>query len=67
MSVFIKLRRLLCAGHVIRMNDECIPKALQQTIYGKRAVGKPRKRWKMKYGRTLLVACNASMENKGQE
>jgi hypothetical protein len=28
------------------MNDECISKkALQQTIYGKRAVGKPRKRW----------------------
>jgi hypothetical protein len=28
------------------MNDERIPqKALQQTIYGKRAVGKPRKKW----------------------
>jgi hypothetical protein len=28
------------------MNDECIPKkALQQTIYGKIAVGKQRKRW----------------------
>jgi hypothetical protein len=28
------------------MNDERISKkALQQTIYGKRAVGKPRKRW----------------------
>jgi hypothetical protein len=45
-SVFIRLRRLQSAGHVIRMNDECIPKkVLQQTIYGKRAVGKPRKRW----------------------
>jgi hypothetical protein len=28
------------------MNDEHIPKkSLQQTIYGKTAVGKPRKRW----------------------
>jgi hypothetical protein len=28
------------------MKDECIPKkAVQQTIHGKRAVGKPRKRW----------------------
>jgi hypothetical protein len=44
-SVFIKLRRLQWAGHVIQMNDECIPKkALQQKIYGKRAVWKPRKR-----------------------
>jgi hypothetical protein len=45
-SVFIKLRRLQWAGHVIRMNDERITKkALQQTIYGKRAIRKPRKRW----------------------
>jgi hypothetical protein len=45
-SVFIKLRGLQYAGHVIRMNDEHMPKkALQQAIYGKRAVGKPRKRW----------------------
>jgi hypothetical protein len=45
-SLFIKLRRLQWAGHVMRMNDERIPKkALQQTVYGKRAVGKPRKRW----------------------
>jgi hypothetical protein len=45
MSVFTKLRRLQRAGHVIRMIDERVPKkALQQTIiYGKRAVGKPRK------------------------
>jgi hypothetical protein len=45
-SVFIKLRRLQWAGSMIRMNDERIPKkALQQTVYGKRAAGKPRKRW----------------------
>jgi hypothetical protein len=45
-SVFIKLRRLQWAGYVIRMNDKRIPKnALQQTIHGKRAAGKPRKRW----------------------
>jgi hypothetical protein len=45
-SVFIKLRRLQWAGHVIWMNDERIPKkGLQQIIYAKRAVGKPRKRW----------------------
>jgi hypothetical protein len=45
-SVFIKLRTLQWAGHVIRMNDGCIPKkALQKTLYGKRAVGKTRKRW----------------------
>jgi hypothetical protein len=40
MSCIKKLRRLQWAGHVIQMNDERIPKkALQQTIYGKRAVG----------------------------
>jgi hypothetical protein len=45
-SLFIKLRRLQGAGRVMRMYDERIPKkALQQTVYGKRAVGKPRKRW----------------------
>jgi hypothetical protein len=45
-SVFITLRRLQWARHVIRMNDERMPKkALQLTIYDKRALGKPRKRW----------------------
>jgi hypothetical protein len=45
-SVFITLIRLQWTGHVIQMNDARITKtALQQTIYGKRAVGKPRKRW----------------------
>jgi hypothetical protein len=43
---FIKLRRLQWAGHVIRMEDNCMPKkALQQTIHSKRQVGKPRKSW----------------------
>jgi hypothetical protein len=37
------------------MNDERIPKkALQQIIYGKRAVGKPRKKWEDAIQRTLL-------------
>jgi hypothetical protein len=44
-EVFIKLRRLQSAGHVIRMNDERMPKkALQQTVYVKRAVGKASER-----------------------
>jgi hypothetical protein len=44
--VFMKLRGLQWAGHVVRMDDERMPKkALQQTIYGKRAVGKSTKRW----------------------
>jgi hypothetical protein len=43
---FMKFRRLYWAGHVIRMEDNNIPKnALQQTIHDKRQVGKPRKRW----------------------
>jgi hypothetical protein len=45
-SVLIMLRTLQWAGHAIRINDERIPKkVLQQTTYGKRAVGMPRKRW----------------------
>jgi hypothetical protein len=40
------VRRLQWTAHVIRMNDERIPKkALQQTLYGKGVVGRPRKRW----------------------
>jgi hypothetical protein len=43
---FIKLRRLLWAGHVIRMEKHCIPqKALQQTVNCERQVEKQRKRW----------------------
>jgi hypothetical protein len=43
---FIKFRRLHWAEHVIRMEKNRMPKkALQQTIHGKRRVGKPRKRW----------------------
>jgi hypothetical protein len=41
---FIKFRRLQWAGHVIRMEENHIPKkALQQTIHGKKWMGKPRK------------------------
>jgi hypothetical protein len=43
---FIKFRRLQWAGHVIRTEENRMPKkALQQTIHGNRRVGKPRKRW----------------------
>jgi hypothetical protein len=49
-SVLITLRTLQWAGHAIRINDERIPKkVLQQTTYGKRAVGTPGRD-----GRTLL-------------
>jgi hypothetical protein len=49
-TAFIKFRRRLhWAGHVIRMEKHCIPKkALQQTIYSNRRIGKPRKRWEDK-------------------
>jgi hypothetical protein len=43
--VTIKLKRLQWAGHVQRMNKECIPKKIYSTIGGRRRVGKPRKRW----------------------
>jgi endonuclease/exonuclease/phosphatase family metal-dependent hydrolase/ribosomal protein S28E/S33 len=45
-STLIKLRKLQWAGHVVRMDDERIPKrALKGKAEGKRPVGKPRKRW----------------------
>jgi hypothetical protein len=53
-SVFINLRRLLWAGHVIRMNDERVPKKALQQTYGKRAVGSPGGDGKVRYVRTLL-------------
>jgi hypothetical protein len=51
------------------MNDERIHrKALQETIYGKRAVGKPRMRWEAaaREDCTKLRTWNESIENKGQ-
>jgi hypothetical protein len=43
---FIKFRKLQWAGHVVRMEENRMPKeALQQTVHGKRRVGKSRKRW----------------------
>jgi hypothetical protein len=46
LSTDIKLRRLQRAGHVQRMESQSIPRmvmALQ--MFGKRPVGKPKKRW----------------------
>lgn len=45
-TTFIKIQRLQWAGHLIRMDENRIPKkVLQQTIYGKRRRGKPKRRW----------------------
>jgi hypothetical protein len=46
LSTVIKLRRLQWAGHVQRMESQSIPKmAMVGQMFGKRPVGKPRKRW----------------------
>ena len=42
----IKIRRLEWAGHIIRMEEERIPKkALNGNFHTARAVGRPRSRW----------------------
>jgi hypothetical protein len=42
----IKIRRLGWAGHVIRMEEERVPKkVLNGTFYNTRPVGRPRTRW----------------------
>jgi hypothetical protein len=46
LSDIIKLKRLQWAGHVQRMEGKRIPKRiLESNSFGKRPVGKPRKRW----------------------
>lgn len=46
LSTFIKINRLRLAGHVIRMDDNRIPKRLMVAeISGNRPVGRPRRRW----------------------
>ena len=44
----INQRRLRWLGHVLRMSDECIPKALlySELVVGKRNFGRPRLRYK---------------------
>jgi hypothetical protein len=67
-QVFIKLRRLQWAGHVIWMNDGCIPKkAMQWTAYGKRAVGQL-KRWEYAVWKdsTKLSGMQAWKKGQGQ-
>jgi len=42
----IKIRRLGWAGHIIRMEEERIPKkGLNGNFYTTRLVGRPRSRW----------------------
>jgi len=42
----IKIRRLVWAGHIIRMEEERIPKkVLNGTFHNTRPVGRPRTRW----------------------
>jgi hypothetical protein len=48
LSLFTELKRLQWAGHVVRMEDNHIPKKVTQEtihVYGKRRIGKLRKRW----------------------
>lgn len=46
LSTYIKINRLRLAGHVIRMDDNRIPKRLMLAeISGNRPVGRPRRRW----------------------
>ena len=41
-----KLARLRWAGHVVRMNEDAVPKkVLMDPLYGRRRVGRPRLRW----------------------
>jgi hypothetical protein len=42
----IKIRRLQWAGHIIRMEEERIPKrGLKENFHNTRPVGRPRTRW----------------------
>jgi hypothetical protein len=46
LSTVIKLRRLQWAGHVQRMESQSIPRMVMAgQMFGKRPVGKPKKRW----------------------
>jgi hypothetical protein len=46
LSTVIKLRRLQWAGHVQRMESRSIPRMVMVgQMFGKRSVGKPKKRW----------------------
>jgi hypothetical protein len=46
LSTVTKLRRLQWAGHVQRMESQSIPRMVMAgQMFGKRAVGKPKKRW----------------------
>jgi hypothetical protein len=42
----IKVRRMECLGHVVRMEDTCLPKMVfNAKPEGRRGVGRPRLRW----------------------
>jgi hypothetical protein len=46
LSIYIRLKRLMCAGHVVRMEQHRIPrKVLGRCFGGERPVGRPRNRW----------------------
>jgi hypothetical protein len=46
LSTVIKLKRLQWAGHVQRMESQNIPRMVMAgQVFGKRPVGKPKKRW----------------------
>ncbi|PSN47273.1 hypothetical protein C0J52_13339 [Blattella germanica] len=69
--MFIKLRRLQWVGHVLRMEEQSIPlKSLKGKMYGKRPVGKPRKRWLDDVrddGRNILDSRNLERDTANRE
>jgi hypothetical protein len=51
----IKIRRLGWVGHIIRMEEERIPKrVLSETFHNSRPVGRPRTRWADVFQRDAL-------------
>ena len=50
----VKIRRLVWVGHIIRMEDERIPKkVLKWKLHNTRPVGKPRTRWEDVFQRDI--------------
>jgi hypothetical protein len=44
--MYIQIERLKWVGHIVRIEDHCIPKrVLRGRVKGKRLVGRPHSRW----------------------